>query len=146
MMQYLFDSTAAEQRPEYLRTFQGDFFTLGIGRIALCDIGREKSIQRFLDQVRERTKRRVPLKTPELIANLNPVIRGWGNYYQRAHVRKLFHRLDGWIVHRIRSHRYKRWRNGGWRQLPETKLFGELGLVNLVRRIPSLASRKSESS
>src|ERR1700676_2625863 len=29
---------------------------------------REKSIQRFMDQVRERTKRRVPLKTSELIA------------------------------------------------------------------------------
>jgi group II intron reverse transcriptase/maturase len=37
-----------------------------------------KSIQRFKDQVRERTRRRVPLTTSELIANLNPVIRGWG--------------------------------------------------------------------
>jgi group II intron reverse transcriptase/maturase len=107
---------------------------------------RGKSIQRFMDQVRERTKRRVPLTTTELIANLNPVIRGWGNYYKRAHVRRLFNRLNGWIVHRIRSHRCKRWRNGGWRQLPETKLFGEYGLVNLVQLIPSIASRKHESS
>src|SRR5271165_5815893 len=105
-----------------------------------------KSIRRFMDQVRERTKRRVPLKTPELIANLNPVIRGWGNYYKRAHVRKLFNRLNGWIVHRIRSHRCKRWRNRGWRQLPETRLYGEYGLVNLVQLIPSIASRKRESS
>ena len=105
-----------------------------------------KSIRRFMDQVRERTRRRVPLNTPELIANLNPVIRGWGNYYKRAHVRKLFSRLNGWIVHRIRSHRCKRWRNRGWKQLPETKLYGEYGLVNLVQLIPSMASRKRESS
>jgi group II intron reverse transcriptase/maturase len=107
---------------------------------------RGKSIQRFMDQVRERTKRRVPLRTTELIANLNPVIRGWGNYYKRAHVRKLFNRLNGWIVNRIRSHRCKRWRNGGWRQLPRTKLHGEYGLVSLVQLIPSIASRKHESS
>jgi group II intron reverse transcriptase/maturase len=105
-----------------------------------------KSIQRFKDQVRERTRRRVPLTTSELIANLNPVIRGWGNYYKRAHVRKLFNKLRGWIVQRIWSHRYKRWRTGGWRQLPEAKLYGEYGLVNLIRLIPSITFRKYESS
>jgi RNA-directed DNA polymerase len=107
---------------------------------------KEKSMRRFMDQVRERTRRRVPLRTSELIADLNPVIRGWGNYSKRAHVRKLFSRLNGWIVHRIWSHRCKRWRNGGWRQLPETKLYGQYGLANLVQLIPSIASRKRESS
>jgi hypothetical protein len=72
-------------------------------------------------------------------------LRGWGEYYKRAHVRKLFHRLDGWIVRRIRSHRYKRWRNGGWKQLPETTLYREHGLVNLIGLIPSLASRYESS-
>jgi group II intron reverse transcriptase/maturase len=105
-----------------------------------------KSIQRFKDQVRERTRRRVPLTTSELIANLNPVIRGWGNYYKRAHVRKLFNKLRGWIVQRIWSDRCKRWRTGGWRQLPEAKLYGEYGLVNLIRLIPSITFRKYESS
>jgi group II intron reverse transcriptase/maturase len=113
---------------------------------ALYAYPREKSIRHFMDQVRALTKRRVPLKTKELIEELNPVLRGWGHHYKRAHVRKLFHRLDGWIVRRIRSHRCRRWRNGGWRQLPETKLYGEYGLVNLVQLIPSLAPRKRESS
>jgi len=102
---------------------------------------KEKSIQRFMDQVRQRTKRRIPLTTQELIAELNPLVRGWGEYYQRAHVRRLFHRLDAWIVRRLWSQRYKRWRTCGWKQLPETRLYGEYGLVNLVALIPSLASR-----
>src|SRR5262249_14373569 len=38
---------------------------------------REKSIQCFMDQVRQLTQRRVPLTTKELIAELNPVLRGW---------------------------------------------------------------------
>jgi group II intron reverse transcriptase/maturase len=113
---------------------------------ALYAYPREKSIRHFMDQVRALTRRRVPLRTKELIEELNPVLRGWGHHYKRAHVRKLFHRLDGWIVRRIRSHRCRRWRNGGWRQLPETKLYGEYGLVNLVQWIPSIASRKDESS
>jgi len=113
---------------------------------ALYAYPKEKSIRRFMDRVRQRTKRKNPLRTKELIAELNPLLRGWGEYYKRAHVRLLFNRLDRWIIHRIRSHRYKRWRNGGWKQLPERILYGEYGLVNLVGLIPSIASRKPESS
>jgi RNA-directed DNA polymerase len=118
----------------------------GIQMGALYAYPREKSIRHFMDQVRALTKRRVPLQTKELSEQLNPVLRGWGHHYKRAHVRGLFHQLDGWIVRRIRSHRFKRWRNGGWRHLPETKLYGEYGLVNLVQLIPSLAPRNSDSS
>jgi RNA-directed DNA polymerase len=107
---------------------------------------KAKSICRFMDQVRQRTKRTVPLKTKELVAELNPLLRGWGEYYKRAHVRRLFHRLDGWIIHRIWSHRYKHWRNAGWKRLPQRVLYREHGLVNLVDLIPSFASRKLESS
>jgi len=113
---------------------------------ALYAYPREKSTRRFMDQVRQRTKRRIPLRTCELIEELNPLIRGWGEYYKKAHVRKLFHRLDTWIVRRIRSHRFKRWRNGGWRQLPETKLYGEYGLANLIGLIPSITPRSNASS
>ena len=113
---------------------------------ALYAYPREKSVCRFKDQVRQRTKRRVPSHTRELIAELNPVLRGWGEDYKRAHVRKLFHQLDGWVRRRIWSHRFKRWRNGGWKQLPNAKLYGEYGLVNLVGLIPSIASARKQSS
>src|SRR5438132_11456153 len=109
---------------------------------ALYAYPKEKSIRRFMDQVRQRTKRRIPLKTKELIEELNPLLRGWGEYYKRAHVRKLFQRLDGWIRRRIWSHRYRRWRNAGWKRLPVTKLYGEYELVRLIALIPSLASRR----
>ena len=107
---------------------------------ALYAYPKEKSIRRFMDQVRERTKRTTPLRTEELIAGLNPLLRGWGEYYKRAHIRKLFQRLDGWIRRRIWSHRYRRWRNAGWKQLPATQLYDEYELVRLIYLIPSLAS------
>jgi RNA-directed DNA polymerase len=113
---------------------------------ALYAYPKEKSVQRFMEQVRNRTRRKAPLKTEELIEQLNPVLRGWGQYYKRAHVRKLFHRLDRWIMQRIWSHRFKRWRCAGWKTLPAPKLYGEYGLVNLVGLIPSLASQRAGPS
>ena len=110
---------------------------------ALYAYPKEKSIRRFMDQVRQRTKRTMPLKTDELIAELNPLLRGWGEYYKRAHVRKLFNRLDRWIMRRIWSHRCKRWRKAGWRWLPRRKLYDEYGLVRLAGLIPSLALRRT---
>lgn len=51
---------------------------------------KDKSIQLFRDTIRARTHRRIPLTVFELIDSINPVIRGWGNYFRKAHVRKLF--------------------------------------------------------
>lgn len=113
---------------------------------ALYAYPTQKSVQHFKDQVRGKTRRKAPLTTGELIAQLNPVLRGWGHYYKRAHVRKLFHQLDGWIVRRLWSHRYKRWRCTGWRTLPSATLYGELGLVNLVGLIPSIGPHHARAS
>ena len=105
-----------------------------------------KSIQRFKDQVRRRTRRKAPVTTEVLVQQLNPVLRGWGHYYKRAHVRRLFNQLDRWVVRRIWSHRYKRWRCRGWKTLPNAKLYGELGLVNLVGLIPSIGPHHVRAS
>jgi group II intron reverse transcriptase/maturase len=110
---------------------------------ALYAYPRQKSIDHFKEKIRKRTRRKAPVTTGQLIDEINPVIRGWGNYYKKAHVRKLFNRLDRWIRRRIWSHRYKRWRNAGWEALSESKLHGELGLVSLIKLIPSLNRRNS---
>lgn len=105
---------------------------------ALYAYPRQKSIDHFKEQIRKRTRRKAPVTTQELIEQINPVIRGWGNYYRRSHVRRLFNQLDRWIVRRLWSHRHKRWRNCGWKSLPHARLYGELGLVSLIHLIPSL--------
>lgn len=104
----------------------------GTRRGSLYVYPKQKSIDRFKEQIRKRTRRKAPLSTQELIAELNPIIRGWGNYYSKAHVRKLFNQLDRWIIRWLWSQRHKRWRNNGWKFLPSRKLYGELGLVSLV--------------
>lgn len=101
----------------------------------------EKSIRRFMDQIRLKTKRKVPLTLKEIIDEINPVIRGWGTYYRKAHVRKLFSRLKKWIVRRLWSHRFKRWRNWGWRKYPDRVLYKQYGLVNFTELIPDIGRR-----
>jgi RNA-directed DNA polymerase len=107
----------------------------------LYAIPREKSVKRFRDQIRKLTRRKAPVKLEELIDQINPVIRGWGNFYRKAHVRLLFNRLDRWIERRIYSFLAKRWRNTVWRKYPTRRLIGDYGLVRLTHLIPSLSRR-----
>ena len=106
---------------------------------------REKSIQHFREQIRSLTSRKAPVNTQTLVEQINPIIRGWGNYYCKANVRTLFHHLDRWIQKRIWSQRFKRWRNRGWKILPSALLYGKMGLVNLVELIPSLGLREKRA-
>jgi group II intron reverse transcriptase/maturase len=107
----------------------------------LYAVPREKSAERFKDQIRNLTRRKVPLKLKELIETINPVIRGWGNFYRKAHVRSLFNRLDRWIERRIYSFLAKRWRNRMYRRYPTSRLIGEYGLVRLTHLITGLVQR-----
>jgi len=107
----------------------------------LYAVPREKSVKRFKDQIRQLTRRNAPVKLREVIQQVNPVIRGWGTYYRKAHVRRLFHQLDRWIEHRLYSFRAKRWRNAMWRRYPTARLIGEFGLVRLTHLVPGLVQR-----
>ena len=99
---------------------------------ALYAYPKQKSITHFRDQVRNHTQRKSPRSMQEIVEAINPIIRGWGNYYCKSHVRKLFAMLDRWIVRRLWSQRYKRWRNSGWKTLPTSKLRSEFKLVSLI--------------
>ncbi len=110
-------------------------------RMNLYVIPREKSVERFRDQLRSLTRRNAPVSLRTLIDQVNPVIRGWGNYYRNGNVRRLFHQLDGWIVRRLYSFLARRWRNTMWRRYPTRRLIEEYGLVRLTHLIPGLVTR-----
>ena len=124
------------ERPLRLRA---DQIKIGIRRGDVYAFPRQKSVDHFKDQIRKLTCRKAPVTTQALIDQINPIIRGWGNDFCKAHVRTLFARLDRWIIRRIHAHRYKRWRCRGYRTLPERKLYGEDGLVRLIALIPSIS-------
>jgi RNA-directed DNA polymerase len=111
----------------------------------LYAIPSDKAVQKFRTKIRALTLRKAPHKSKQLVERLNPVIRGWGNYFARSNVRRIFNMLDRWIVRRIWSHRCKRWRNAGWKTLPTKVLVENYELVRLVHLIPSIKAAKAHS-
>lgn len=41
---------------------------------------------------------------------LNPILRGWGNYFQLAQVSGVFEELDGWVRRKIRLIHWRQWK------------------------------------
>jgi RNA-directed DNA polymerase len=63
---------------------------------------REKSLMKFKDAVRAKTKRTIGRSLDRVIADLNPTLRGWFEYFKHSRSRT-FRPLDGWIRRRLRS-------------------------------------------
>jgi RNA-directed DNA polymerase len=63
---------------------------------------RRKSLTRFKDGIRERTKRTRGDSLARIVADLNPMLRGWFGYFKHAH-RYTFAALDGFVRRRLRA-------------------------------------------
>ncbi len=63
---------------------------------------RTKSLKAFRDRVRARTIRSRGDSLGRIIADLNPLLRGWFGYFMHARPR-LFRKLDGFIRRRLRA-------------------------------------------
>ena len=63
---------------------------------------RAKSLKKFKDTVRAKTKRTAGHSLSLIIDNLNPTLRGWFEYFKHSH-RSTFAPLDGWIRRRLRG-------------------------------------------
>jgi hypothetical protein len=67
-----------------------------------------RSMQRIRQRVKELTPRsRCHADIREVIAAVNPVLRGWGNYFRTGNA-SCFTQLDGYVWRRLKSLRRKR--------------------------------------
>lgn len=69
-----------------------------------------KRLKRFKDKVRQMTKRGSGRNLESIIERLNPVIRGWINYYRVANIKLLTRDLMSWIRRRLRMIKMKQWK------------------------------------
>jgi len=63
---------------------------------------RTKSLAKLKDAVRAKTRRTVGCGLPKVIADINPILRGWFGYFQHSY-RPTFRMVDGWVRRRLRS-------------------------------------------
>ena len=97
---------------------------------------REKSLNRFKDRIREKTRRTRGDSLARVIASLNPMLRGWFGYFKHAHP-TTFTDLDGFIRRRLRAMLRKQKRRRGFgrcltdHQRWPNALFAQAGLLAL---------------
>jgi len=95
-----------------------------------------KSLDKFRDSIRAKTRRCNGLSLETIIASVNRSAKGWFEYFKHS-LRFTFRLLDGWIRMRLRSvlrrRSRRRGRGDGWdhRRWPNA-FFAERGLFSLV--------------
>lgn len=97
---------------------------------------RKKSMQKFKDAIRRKTKRTSGRSLQATIADVNRTLRGWYQYFKHSH-RFVFPNVDGWVRGRLRSIlRHRAGRRGRGRGLDHHRYpnayFAELGLFSLA--------------
>jgi RNA-directed DNA polymerase len=68
-----------------------------------------RAMQRIRQRVKELTPRsRCHADVRDVIADLNPVLRGWGNYFRTGNAARRFNQLDSYVWRRLLALRIKR--------------------------------------
>jgi len=82
-----------------------------------------KATKKLRDRVRELTSKRQSGKdVRQIIAELTPVLRGWGNYFRTGNADREFNKLDYFVVKSLRRWQYRR---GGQRPTKRTPFTGD---------------------
>jgi group II intron reverse transcriptase/maturase len=95
--------------------------------------------QRAMQRIRQRVKELTPPSAQhrdlrEVIAQINPVVRGWGQYFRTGNASKQFVQIDRYVVDRLRSLRRKRkgrHLRAGEMEVWTREAFEDLGLCRL---------------
>ena len=71
---------------------------------------REDRIRRLKDKVKKITRRNSPVNLVKVVADLNPVLRGFANYFKTANCSEVFRELAQWIRRRLRAKQMSLWK------------------------------------
>jgi RNA-directed DNA polymerase len=108
-----------------------------------------KATKKLRERVRELTsKRHSGQDVKQIIAELTPVLRGWGNYFRTGNADREFNKMDGYVVKSLRRWQYRR---GGQRPTKRFPFSGEqlrgMGLHRLMGTVkyPAQATPRRSS-
>lgn len=132
--QILTESLKLELNAEKTRviSFKEGFDFLGFRLQSRFKKPRAKAVQSFKDKVRYLTRRQQPRNLGQVVEILNPVIRGWGNYFRRTNWKSGAEDMDAWIRQRLRM--FIRKKAGVWHYkfVYNLAFFQKKGLVSLT--------------
>jgi len=84
------------------------------------------------EKLREVFRQHVSWPVEVVIARINPILRGWVNYFRFGHSSSCFSKVKQWVEKKVRQHLMRaRGRKGfGWTRWSSEWLYGRLGLFN----------------
>lgn len=110
---------------------------------------REKSLAKFKEAIRQKTKRTRSGSMKQIIEESNRTLRGWINYFKHS-IGNIFPDLDGWVRGRLRTilrkrHKRKGRARGKDHQRWPNAYFAELGLISLALTRAKAANAHQET-
>jgi group II intron reverse transcriptase/maturase len=107
-------------------------------------IAAEK-VAAFKAKVKAITRKTSPVNLAKVIADLNPVLRGWANYFRMANCKTLYRELAGWIRRRLRAKQLALWKKPK-RLIRRLRQVGVTGELQKMRMSAWRTSRSSYAS
>jgi RNA-directed DNA polymerase len=89
----------------------------------------------LLGKLRDVFRRYTSQPVGRVIERINPILRGWVNYFAVGHSSRCFSFVKDWVEKKIRRHlmRARKRKGFGWRRWSRQWLYSELGLFNAYR-------------
>ena len=108
-----------------------------------------KATKKLRDRVRELTSKQQSGKdVKQIVAELTPVLRGWGNYFRTGNADREFNKMDYFVVKSLRRWQYRRGGQRPTKRAPFTghQLYG-MGLHKLMGTVkyPAQATQRRSS-
>jgi hypothetical protein len=105
-----------------------------------------KSVKRVIRKIHDETSRRWLTKTAESrVAVINPILRGWSNYFNQGPVTETYAIVAKYTERRIRRFLAMKHKlpGIGYKQYPDEFLYGKLGFFRLPKTMAEVASAKT---
>src|SRR5947209_7912229 len=124
---------------------QGDSFTfLGFEYRRILSLKRKwrpyyapklKKRTALFEKLREVFRQHVSWSVKKVIEKINPILRGWVNYFRVGHASRCFAMVKHWVEKKVRRHlvRAREGKGHGWTRWSSEWLYERLGLFNEYR-------------
>jgi hypothetical protein len=84
----------------------------------------------------------------QIIVELTPVLRGWGNYFRTGNADREFNKMDSYVLHSLRDWQYRRGGQRATKRPPFTRQqLSDMGLHHLMGTVkyPAQATPRRSS-